>query len=251
MNFFSLAYNKQDTLDGFLQRLFDLDQTINSCDTGKTEGFKMEVATTSRNHPDGAQFTTQKYSITLNNTDLEYAAATDTPIWPAIVRKTVEAIQNDQNTVRLLRGRNNTHTDGLFDCIDHGVPSTKRQKEKRLYLCKLSDIVTRITGVQLRTSDKIMEGPESDHVGELLDKAEKHLVIVFENWAPKYLVRSNDRPTNHFTAVKLDVKKRGESHDMFFDLKSWTPADVFAYKDIIDHYGGEEKDVHIVYTFPS
>jgi hypothetical protein len=91
----------------------------------------------------------KKPELELARNDIEH-----TPIWPVIIRKALEAIEQETRTdsTSLI---DMGYREKTFDCNKAGVA----------YLCKVSDMVSRLTGVRLHAIEPtLMEDTPQDKV---------------------------------------------------------------------------------------
>lgn len=228
---------RNGTVHTFVEEMIGINHVISSC----TDTFTLKIK--SKSPPE--------YYITFNKADFAFAEGNvqNRPIWPVIVAKAAAALHQkypDEKEVikgdALLKDAN----DKLYEC-----------NEKSRYLCKISDLVSRFTGVSLRSTPRVIQ---SDHKYQetfdaIFEQSSRGPTIVFENYAPKYLIEHADKKDNEdgreygqrtFHARKLDIHKHGESREMNYELKSISNSEIFKYKDIIDKDGGS-RNIYVVY----
>lgn len=210
--------------------------------------------------------------VTVSRHDLAYAminkSNTTKPIWPVLVRKALEKSAEQYsalNANKLLWGNDND----LFDCNQKNVnllqpdASYDNQRDKRQYLCMISDRVTRLTNIRLRSTPKLDENNVKKDTGNLpriVNEAQGGMVVLFDKWSPKYLIKGSKTPeakpededylrelkSTEFQAVGLDITKSGRSQEMDYDLQNFMTNN-FTYGDIISD--DDDRDVHLVYPY--
>lgn len=211
-------------------------------------------------------------TIVVSKEDLEYAKIEGSkitkPIWPEIIRKALQDIAGQfsaLNKDKLLVG--NDLKEGRLDTFDCNERASDKltgsgkdiqnKRNKRQYLCIISDRITRLTGVSLRSTPKLNQGnveKDTGNITGILEKADGGLTVVFDKWSPKYIVKDitsihvgKDYPLTGFEAIYLDIVKHGASEQMNYDLKNfWTGR--FTYQQIISD--DDDRDVHLIYPWP-
>lgn len=253
-----LAVNTKPPIHEFLEKLVGLNHSISSC----TPEFSLKINTV------GKVFGEQRPSVVRDIPFMaaDFAFAKDnvknSPIWPAIVRKAAEAIaraHTASNTEKLLMGDGEEPFNCAIDVkFAMSLSIYDRLAYKRQYLCKISDLVSRFTGIRLRSTPMLMEDTkeEKTNITKILEDSQHGLTVVFDKWAPTYLVRNNAEDNENrkykvkeFEAVWLNITKHGNSRDMNFALHNFVASERYKYQDIMDHKGGEERDVHLVYPY--
>lgn len=187
--------------------------------------------------------------IIINKSELDFArnVMDDTPIWPLVIRKALEAIDAEssdpEHTLLVKMGRR----EETFDCNHGGLP----------YLCKVSDMVSRLTGVRLHvTEPTLMEDtPQSNvNIEGILNGATGGIGIVFDKQAPRFLmqtsVENKDREYKQkaFNGVQLDIEKYGERDETNYNVHGFGTG-TFNYGSIMDRHGGEHRDVRLVVPY--
>lgn len=225
-----MAYKGEGPLKDWLEDLYDLEQTVTSCDTDAKDGVSIQVK------PSQAvdnEMVRDSHTIQLGSKDLEFAVGdSGRHIWPALLRKTIEAIQkNYDGSKTLLRD-----TDGnAANCKTKGLNENQRWKQQ--YLCVVSDLVTRLTNTRLETSEVANKEFKFATLLTKLLKGDKP-VIVFDKWAPRYLVDSMDL-LSYSKDVQPDEQKPDTTNllsdlkDLNLDLENIPSIDLPSYfKDI-------------------
>lgn len=240
--------NHAPTLSQVLGGLLPLDTQFSVCETDKEDGLKVQVKTF-----DLAPSTSQKewpkgevpYEITLHKADLAYAQGDKKgiPIWPIILLKAMQAIEGVQKlgdegkreTRHLLRDE-----DGFqFGCY-----------EERYTLCDFASLATRVTGVELRSTTRILTNTKKEKIEQhhriFQEAATGGFTFVVQNEKIDFIIENDG--TDSFKGVRLDVDKKGKMRDTNFELKGWTPSQFFPYKAIQGnlHALKADGDVHLV-----
>jgi hypothetical protein len=193
----------------------------------------------------------------LKGSDLGFAAGdrANIAIWPMIVFKALDAILADKNFENSKEQptllRNQDAQAELYHCSDG-----------RKYLCYASDLITRLTGIELESTQRIMDDTQSHQVSitDLFNAASSGPTIVFKNKALNYIVRGIDGEAdgdNTFKALWLDMHKSGESggdDEMHYRIDSFEERSGIKFKEIKgQHQQGpnrhEHADIHIVHPF--
>jgi hypothetical protein len=194
-----MAYKGEGPLQDWLEGLFDFKQTITTCDTDQGASIKVRASGEDKKR------LREPFSIRLTSADLEFAMEdSEGRIWPVMLRKAVEEMKkgidrdagNRQNLLRTAEGEQ-------FPCKVKGLNENRRYKQK--YLCVVAVLVTRLTNIEMKTSE-VVDG-KSDFLPVLTEglKGDKP-VIVFDKWAPRYLIDSID-PLSSSDDSKPDGKK--------------------------------------------
>jgi hypothetical protein len=208
------------------------------------------------------------HPIRISKEELQYAtvgtAAPAKPIWPVLVRKAVELLNSNSREgprpPTLLMGNDGK----TFVCAKKGSQGLfesnsgyENETWKRQYLCSISDWLTRLTGVRLRSTPILNEDnikQDTANITRIVNEAEQGMAIVFDKWAPRYLITTVDKTPDaeknsrqtEFEAVWLDIEKHGTSRDMDYHLNNFETRK-FTYGDIIS--GNGDRDVHLVYPY--
>jgi hypothetical protein len=187
--------------------------------------------------------------IVINKSDLDFARIDieHTPIWPMVVRKALEAIDAEssdpEHTLLVKMGRR----EDTFNCNKDGLP----------YLCKVSDMVSRLTGVRLHTTEPVLmeDTPQSSiDIEQILNGAAGGIGIIFDNQAPRFLMQSSadnksrDYKQKAFNAAQLDIEKYGEQDDTNYNVHGFGTG-TFTYDSIMDSHGGEHRNVRLVVPY--
>jgi hypothetical protein len=248
-----IAYGQQPTLTDFLDKIVGPDFKLSVCDTNDPleEGAKFTYNVFDF-EADGDRNVVPKEMI-LKQSDLAFAAddRENIAIWPVIVFKALDGILQDRNFQESTLLRNEEEVSELFHCGD-----------ERKYLCYASDLITRLMGIELESTRRIMEDTKSDQVSitDIFNHAADGPTIVFKNKALTYIVRGVDGKAdgdNTFKALWLDMQKSGGDDEMKYRIDKFEEKSGIKFKaikgqhhsDFLFFKSEEHADVHIVHPF--
>jgi hypothetical protein len=208
---------------------------------------RIGINTIKGNLPAGAS-DVERPDIIIAKHELDFArsAIDDTPIWPLVIHKALEAIEKEtgpDSTLLVKMGRR----EETFDCDKDGLA----------YLCKVSDMVSRLTGVRLHSIEPtLMEDTPQDKVDieRILNGATGGIGIVFDKQAPRFLMQTSIDNTGReykqkaFNDVQLDIEKWGERDETNYNVHGFGTG-TFNYASIMDYHGGEHRDVRLVVPY--
>lgn len=129
---------------------------------------------------------------------------------------------------------------------------------ERKYLCHASDLISRLMGIELESTQRIMDDTKSDQVSitDIFNHASSGPTIVFKNKALTYIVRGVDGKAdgdNTFKALWLDMQKSGGDDEMKYRIDKVEEQSGIKFKKIKGQHQrtskDEHADVHIVHPF--
>lgn len=209
---------------------------------------KIGINTLKGNLPDGVN-DNARADIIIKKEELDFArwgsGIEHRSIWPIVVKKALEAIEPEvrPDTNQLVdMGKREER----FDCEKAHAP----------YLCKVSDLVSRLTGVRMHTTSPLLKSktPQSEiDIEKILNGATGGIGIVFDKQAPRFLMQSSmnndgkEYKDKGFFGVQLGIRKVGDESETKYDVYGIGDSWGYYYPSIMDE--GEGRDIRLVVPY--